>query len=129
MDEIDRKQLYNTAWKHWGADAQVDMLIEEMAELTHALIAARRNNTFYTYAVSEEMADVLICLEQFQIRMKDFPTTCTKGDKIEIVGCIYDQVERIKEAKLLRLKERLMESICQKHDLEDVANSVFDKVR
>lgn len=115
MDEIDRKQLYNTAWKHWGAEAQADQLIEEMAELIHAIIAARRNGTFYTYAVSEEMADVEICMEQFKIRMQAFPTTCTNNGKIEIVGCIYDQVEQIKNAKLERLKERLMESLSKKH--------------
>ena len=22
MDRLDREQLYNTAWKHWGAEAQ-----------------------------------------------------------------------------------------------------------
>jgi hypothetical protein len=116
MDRIDREQLYNTAWKHWGADAQADQLIEEMSELIHALIAARRHGTFYTYAVSEEMADVLICLEQFEVRMKAFPTTAKKGDDVVIVGCIYDQVEQIREGKLLRLKERLMESMTKKFE-------------
>jgi len=123
MDRQEREQLYNTAWKHWGAAMQVDILIEEMAELTHALLGARRNNTFYTYAVSEEMADVLICLEQFEVRMKDFPTfktipdgyTDADGDSGMVrTGCIYDQVEHIKESKLQRLKERLVESINEK---------------
>ena len=120
MNRQEREQLYNTAWKHWGAEAQADQLIEEMSELIHALIAARRNNTFYTYAVSEEIADVTICLEQFEVRMRDFPTFDKPG--IEVTGCIYDQVERIKEAKLLRLQERLFQSMEEKHfpELTDV---------
>ena len=116
MERQEREQLYNTAWKHWGSDAQADQLIEEMSELIHALIAARRNNTFYTYAVSEEIADVTICLEQFEVRMKAFPTTAKKGDELVICGCVYDQVEQIKNAKLLRLKERLMQSMNKKHE-------------
>ena len=115
MDQFDKEQLYNTAWKHWGAEAQADQLIEEMSELIHALIAARRNGTFYTYAVSEEMADVLICLEQFEVRMKAFPTTAKKGAELIIAGCVYDQVERIKEEKLNCLKERLMKSMSDKY--------------
>lgn len=117
MERLEREQLYNTAWKHWGSDAQADQLIEEMSELIHAIITARRKGTFYTYAVSEEIADVTICLEQFEVRMKAFPTTAMKGDKNVIVGCVYDQVEQIKEAKLLRLKERLMKSMIEKHEM------------
>jgi len=115
MDQIDKEQLLNTAWKHFGSAMQMDILIEEMAELTHAILAARRNNTFYTYAVSEEVADVLICLEQLEMKMRSFPTTETNGDEIKIVGCVFDQVEHIKETKLLRLKERLLKSMEQKH--------------
>ena len=124
MDRQEREQLYNTAWKHWGAEMQVDILIEEMAELTHALLRARRNNTFYTYAVSEEMADVLICLEQFEVRMKVFPHTVTEintygkglGSGGSYQSNIFDgQVMQIKEVKLLRLKERLMKSMTEKH--------------
>ena len=85
-----------------------------MSELIHALIAARRNNTFYTYAVSEEIADVTICLEQFEVRMRGFPTVDKSG--VKVTGCLYDQVEQIKEGKLLRLKERLMRSMIEKHE-------------
>ena len=42
MNQQEREQLYNTAWKHWGGDLQIDILIEEMAELTQALIKDRR---------------------------------------------------------------------------------------
>lgn len=116
MGKLDREQLYNTAWKHWGAPMQIDILIEEMAELTHALLTARRNGTFYTYAVSEEMADVLICLEQLETRMRAFPyTPASVGG--ELASNIFEcQVLHIKEQKLLRLKERLMKSMAEKHE-------------
>lgn len=120
MDEIDRKQLYNTAWNHWGSLMQMDILIEEMSELTRAIIKARRNGTFYTYALSEEMADVLICLEQLETRMRDFPTVDTSdSNRPKVTGCIFDQVEMIKDQKLNRLKERLMQSMANKMEVGD----------
>ena len=122
MDKLDREQLYNTAWKHWGALMQTDMLIEEMAELTLALLKARRNNTFYTYAVSEEMADVLICLEQFETRMRAFPHINDVAVS-ETNNLFVGQVLQIKDAKLFRLKERLFDSIMSGHeDVEGLEN-------
>jgi hypothetical protein len=119
MDKIERTQLYNTAWKHWGAEMQADVLIGELAELIHALIMARRNGTFYTYSVSEEMADVLICLEQFEIRMLAFPHGDIRenGELVGFKSNLFEgQVLKIKDAKLLRLKERLIASMKEKHE-------------
>jgi hypothetical protein len=115
MDEIERKQLYRTAWKHWGSASQADMLIEEMLELAIALLKARRNGTFYTYAVSEEMSDVEICMEQFKTVMKDFKTFETEPHGNVVVSkCVYDQVDEIREMKLARLKERLLQSMTKR---------------
>jgi len=120
MDDIERKQLYNAAWEHWGSIMQMDILIEEMSELIRAIIKARRNNTFYTYALSEEMADVLICLEQLETRMRDFHTVDTSdSSNPKINGCLFDQVEMIKDQKLNRLKERLMQSVAHKMEVGD----------
>jgi hypothetical protein len=47
MDDIEVKQLYHTAWKHWGAEMQIDIYIEEMAELTQAFLKARRNGVVF----------------------------------------------------------------------------------
>ena len=108
MDEIDRKQLYNSAWKHWGSDAQMNMVIEEMAELTQAILKARRNGVvFSSYAVSEELADVLICLEQIEVQLKAMPSS---GGQTW-----WSHVERIKEEKLERLKLRLLDSLEKKY--------------
>jgi hypothetical protein len=116
MDVIDKQQLYRTAWKHWGPELQMDILIEEMSELIHAIIKARRNGTFYTYALSDEMADVLICLEQLETAMRDFPTFDNSG--MEITGCVFDQVQDIKENKLNRFKELLLQSMIRKANSE-----------
>lgn len=75
MDDIDRKQLYETAWKHWGAEAQIDMMIEESSEFIQALLKARRTGCLYSYAVSEEFADTLICFEQIETHLKQIPST------------------------------------------------------
>ena len=70
MDQLDAEQLYHIAWRHWGAYAQIDMLIEEMAELTQALLKGRRKGEFTNHNISEETADVKICFEQFESHLK-----------------------------------------------------------
>ena len=102
MDEYDKQQLYRAAWKHWGAEAQIDMIIEEMAELTQALLKTRRNGVVFSAAVFEEMADVSICFEQLLMEI----------EHLEKPKDFYKH----KEQKLLRLKERLMKSMAEKHE-------------
>lgn len=59
------RALYRSAIEKWGEDLQMDMAVEEMAELTKALIKFRRKPTNETrYAIAEEIADVQIMLEQ-----------------------------------------------------------------
>jgi NTP pyrophosphatase (non-canonical NTP hydrolase) len=101
MNENEVRQLYHTAWKHWGADAQVDMLIEEMAELTQALLKTRRNKSVFSHAVFEEMADVSICLDQLVKKIEEMKNEDTYLDQIDF--------------KLNRLKERLMKSMGGKY--------------
>lgn len=58
------QEIFRKAVQTWGKAAQVDMMIEEMAELTKALLNERRgrdNN------IAEEMADVRIMLEQMAV--------------------------------------------------------------
>lgn len=113
MDQIDKDQLYNTAWKHWGGETQLDMLIEEMAELTQALLKARRNGVMFSYGVAEELADVCICIEQVKTRMKRLPYDVLEhGLKKNLWE---DQVMVLKEQKLERLKERVFESMSKKY--------------
>jgi hypothetical protein len=101
MDDIEVRQLYHTAWKHWGADLQVDIFIEEMSELTHALLKARRSGTIFSKAVFDEMADVTICLDMF----------AKKLEEIEKEDVYLDQID----FKLNRFKGRLMKSMGDKY--------------
>lgn len=75
----------------YGVKSQEDMLIEEMSELTKALMKHRRYNTDETQAdILEEIADVEITLMQLVL---------VYGNPVEIV-----------EAKLERLKQRVAQT-------------------
>ena len=81
----------------FGVDAQTDMLIEEMSELTKALLKLRRaHNKHIEYYepekidVAEEIADVIIMLVQ----------------QLIILDC-YEDVDTFVDAKLRRLSSRL----------------------
>lgn len=65
----ERFILYEDAWKKFGAESQMDMLIEEMAELTQAILKTRRNGVVFSHSILEEFADVQICMEQIGERM------------------------------------------------------------
>ena len=77
MDAEARRALLDRAITTYGAPAQMDMAVEEMAELTAAI-----GN------VVEEMADVQIMLDQLRI-------------------IFHRSTEEVEEAKLERLKNRL----------------------
>jgi len=90
-DYEKRRELYEKALEKWGADSQVDMLIEEMAELTQVLLHIRRENRDVTVEeLSDEIADVEIMLEQVKV----------------ITSCDY-LVEASFEKKLKKLKKYL----------------------
>ena len=80
---IDMKEMELTAEREarilekavdtYGAQAQIDMMIEEMSELTKALCKYRREATKHTFEnVLEEMADVQIMLNQMALVFCDF---------------------------------------------------------
>lgn len=83
-------EVLQTALDTYGIDKQLDIAIEEMAELTKAIIKHRRYASFETYEnFCEEVADVAIMLEQIILS--------TKCDKVETYAM----------AKVARLKHRL----------------------
>ncbi len=90
QDKTERERqekIFGTAVQKWGKAAQVDMMIEESAELTKALLNERRgrdNN------IAEEMADVWIMLEQMAVIFQN-----------------AGEVERIFREKVTRLDQRL----------------------
>jgi len=103
---MEKEELYNEAWRLWGGDMQLDILIEEMAELTQAIIKTRRHNVTWSHVVFEEIADVKICLEQVETRLKAAPRDIDR-ETIRPTGYLWDIVEEIKARKLARLEERL----------------------
>lgn len=79
---------YLAAMHFWGEDAQVDMAVEEMAELT-VEVSRRRRGRGTNEDFASEVADVMIMMAQMSLVVDP-----------ELVA---DAVER----KLLRLQERL----------------------
>jgi NTP pyrophosphatase (non-canonical NTP hydrolase) len=86
-------KLYKKAWKKYGHKHQLDILIEEMSELTKSILKARRSKKTYTKKVFEELADVRICTDQLRWYLKG------KG--------MYKKVKKQKIYKLKRLKKIL----------------------
>lgn len=89
----EQNEIMLKALKKYGVDKQDDVAIEEMSELTKAIIKNRRYKTFVTLeSLYEEVADVLIMLEQIMMSL----------DK--------DRVQNYINMKLERLNERLGEN-------------------
>ncbi len=83
--------IYKAAIHRWGRRLQLDVAIEEMAELTKAICKVKRKAGMHTIeAVTEEIADVEIMLEQLKI----------------MFDC-HDRVADWKAAKLDRLQNIL----------------------
>ena len=73
MTREERNLLYKQAVEKWGEDAQLDQMIEEMAELIVALNKLKRAKHFVAQKkegvmenLFEELADVKLCLEQME---------------------------------------------------------------
>ena len=91
MTTEERRALLDRAITTYGASAQMDMAVEEMAELTKALCKIKRAQagcevTAAIGNVIEEMADVQIMLDQLRI-------------------IFHRSTEEVEEAKLERLKK------------------------
>lgn len=65
------KQILTKALDKWGESAQVDKAIEEMAELTKALLKLRYKNNHSNFKdVQEEIADMLIMANQMYLQFE-----------------------------------------------------------
>ena len=85
----------------YGIDKQLDILIEEMAELTKAIIKHRRYASRKTYEnLCEETADVAIMIEQLYLSTKRDDVAkyaVAKIDRLEDRLKIATELQRIKE--------------------------------
>ena len=92
---VRRARVLRQAIEAYGEDHQTLKAIEEMAELTKALIKLKDCETeadrqVVKDAIDEEMADVSIMLQQLYMIYNNF-----------------DRVERVKQKKVDRLERRL----------------------
>lgn len=87
MEDYESNETCCRALEKWGIDKQTDMMIEEMSELTKALLKVRRGESLDN--VIDELADVSIMLEQMTIFFGK------------------DLVENQRKVKLERLKRRI----------------------
>lgn len=88
---MDKTELLKKAINTYGVQAQKDMMIEEMSELTKAILKERRADCFTGEIakdnIKEEIVDVQIMLNQMKI--------------------IYGYSKEREDRKLQRLSERL----------------------
>lgn len=87
---MNEQDIYTAAMAHYGEPSQYDKLIEEMAELTHAILKARRRNSpTLSENLHEEFVDVQIVMAQFERIL------------------LRDRLDFWKDIKLKRLEERI----------------------
>lgn len=92
------RAIFAAAQERWGVPAQIDITIEEMAELIQALVKHRRNaigcfSLENSAHVVEEIADVLVMVSQLRF----------------IFGS--DLVDAVVQQKIERLADRLAEPV------------------
>jgi hypothetical protein len=100
------RNLFSDAVELWSNSTQIDILIEEMSELTKALLKARRNGDpeGLSMDVLEELVDVDICLAQLRFMF-------------EKRTCEFDKVYKYEyNMKMNRLKDRIDSVKGQKSD-------------
>lgn len=89
MDNKNEINIFEQAIKTYGEEAQVKMVLEEVAELQKEICKLWRGRD-NIQAIAEEVADVEIMLDQ-----------------LKLILDIEEDVQRFREKKITRLKERL----------------------
>ncbi len=84
----EQRKVLQSALDEYGIRNQTDIAIEEMAELTKAIIKCRRENTEIVFDnLFEEIADVLIMLEQLRMHYGE----------VHINNIINQKIDRLKK--------------------------------
>jgi len=92
--------LYRRAISQWGYQAQIDMALEELLELAHAIMKfSRRANDFTTTKIEEEIADVEIMMAQLKLIFNK------------------NRINKIKAKKKRRLQKRLEEGLRNSNEI------------
>ena len=85
---MTKEELYRKAIDTWGVDSQIEMIVEECAELIHAIKKWERGRASHEDVISE-LADVEIMCEQARLIFD------------------ADSIDEVKQGKLKRLQYRL----------------------
>lgn len=93
--DMDKEKVYHEALKKWGANSQIGVAIEELAELIKALCKYPREvNGCSIESIAEEIADVEIMIEQLKIVFSNIE-----------YGQFPQLIEIYKKEKLTRLEK------------------------
>ena len=94
---MDSDAILGEALDTWGLEMQALVLIEEMAELTQAIIKSRRDGCIkITPQIIEELADVNILCRQIMLAMDDDQSTnyySVYVSKLERLRDIFDETD------------------------------------
>ena len=87
--------IYREAIRKWGFETQIHIAVEEMAELTKALMKyLRRHQTDNFLNVVEEIADVEIILMQLNMLFDHHAIERIKREKLEhLEKLLYPELE------------------------------------
>ncbi len=91
------KKIFSTALALWGEQLQLDMLVEECAELIQAVTKLHRSKGSYIH-LWEEIADVEIMIDQMRLHFSD------------------QMIDHERKKKLERLEERITEKLKGQED-------------
>lgn len=69
-ETVSKEEIYQYAINHWGEELQLGMLSEEIGELFIAINRFRRGRITDKDKIAEEIADVVIMLEQLAFMFK-----------------------------------------------------------
>lgn len=79
--------LLRDVWKQWGMDLQIAVFEEELSELGEEITLAHMGGAHWSDGVFEELADVLICAQQIEVHLREFP------DNLEGTHTLWMEVE------------------------------------
>ena len=85
LSREDRAEIYRRAIEKYGEDMQLIVALEEMAELAKEICKRQRGDGVLAH-LSEEMADVMICLEQMEMIL---------DNHLQVQKIIQEKTERL----------------------------------
>ena len=106
MKTMKKDEIYSEAVDLWGPDIQIDICIEECAELIKALCKFKRYGMDINYnsdEVIEEIVDVQIMINQMKFAFGEARYYELKGDKIMELLQRMDKTRAERKEKQRRL--------------------------